>query len=117
VAQPIAAGCALGMRRQVFMVSLGGFDSHGFQLRDQPLPMWRPPVVCWWRREGGRIHGRMPVAALGTADEPGSGRLPPSTSVTQYAASPGGWMGLGQTDLTTVLPNLGSFGSGGLTLT
>lgn len=36
VARMISAGQALGMRRQVFMVSLSGFDTHSNQLRDQP---------------------------------------------------------------------------------
>ncbi|MES2716499.1 MAG: DUF1501 domain-containing protein [Pseudomonadota bacterium] len=36
VAQMIGAGQTLGMRRQVFMVQMGGFDSHNNQMRDQP---------------------------------------------------------------------------------
>jgi len=36
VLQLIAAQQQLGMRRQVFMVSMGGFDSHANQMRDQP---------------------------------------------------------------------------------
>lgn len=36
VLQMIAANQALGMRRQVFMVSMGGFDTHANQMRDQP---------------------------------------------------------------------------------
>jgi uncharacterized protein (DUF1501 family) len=59
--------------------------------------------------QGGHIHGSMPVTALGTADDLGAGRLLPSTAVTQYAASLGGWMGLGASDLAAALPNLGSF--------
>ena len=39
VARLIGAGQGLGMRRQVFMVSLGGFDSHANQMRDQPALM------------------------------------------------------------------------------
>lgn len=39
VAQMAGAGQALGMRRQIFMVSIGGFDSHANQMRDQPLLM------------------------------------------------------------------------------
>lgn len=36
VAQLVGAGPGLGMRRQVFMVSMGGFDTHANQMRDQP---------------------------------------------------------------------------------
>jgi uncharacterized protein (DUF1501 family) len=41
VAQLAGAGQALGMQRQVFMVSMGGFDSHANQMRDQPSQMAR----------------------------------------------------------------------------
>ena len=41
VAQLVGAGQALGMQRQVFMVSMGGFDSHVNQMRDQPSQMAR----------------------------------------------------------------------------
>ena len=36
VAQLVGAAPGLGMRRQVFMVSMGGFDTHANQMRDQP---------------------------------------------------------------------------------
>ncbi len=36
VAQLVGAGPGLGMRRQVFMVSMSGFDTHANQMRDQP---------------------------------------------------------------------------------
>jgi uncharacterized protein (DUF1501 family) len=39
VLQIIAANQALGMRRQVFMVQMGGFDTHANQMRDQPIQM------------------------------------------------------------------------------
>lgn len=41
VARLIAAGQGLGMRRQVFMVSVGGFDTHANQMRDHPGLMAR----------------------------------------------------------------------------
>jgi uncharacterized protein (DUF1501 family) len=37
VARMIAASSSLGVRRQVFMVSLGGFDTHSAQNENQPL--------------------------------------------------------------------------------
>ena len=160
VAQMAAAAPGLGMRRQVFMVNIGGFDSHANQLRDQPLLMARVAnSVSWffsaldglglasnvtlftasdfgrtlnsngqgcdhgWGSHhfvaggavrGRSIYGRFPTAALGSADDVGSGRLLPSTSVTEYAATLGRWMGLSNTDLLTVLPNLASFGSANL---
>jgi uncharacterized protein (DUF1501 family) len=39
VLQIIAANQALGMKRQVFMVQMGGFDTHANQMRDQPIQM------------------------------------------------------------------------------
>ena len=36
VARMVAAGPSLGLRRQVFFVSLGGFDTHNFQNATQP---------------------------------------------------------------------------------
>jgi len=39
VLQMIAANQTLGMRRQVFMVQMGGFDAHNNQMRDQPVQM------------------------------------------------------------------------------
>jgi uncharacterized protein (DUF1501 family) len=39
VLQMIAANQALGMKRQVFMVQMGGFDTHNNQMRDQPVHM------------------------------------------------------------------------------
>ncbi len=160
VAQLVAAAPRLGMRRQVFMVSMGGFDTHANQMRDQPLLMARVAQAVGWFMtalagqgmqnnvtlfsasdfgrtltgngqgsdhgwgahhfvvggavRGGQIYGQMPRAILGSNDEVGSGRLLPSTSVTELAATLGRWMGLTTTELTQVLPNLGNFGSAGL---
>lgn len=155
VAQLIAAGPGLGMRRQVFLVSIGGFDTHANQMRDQPLLMARVAHSVDWflgalqgvgmldstllfsasdfgrtltsngngsdhgwgshhfvaggAVRGANIVGSFPVTALGTSTEVGSGRLLPTTSVTEYAATLGRWMGLTNTELATVLPNLGNF--------
>ena len=155
VAQLAAAGVQMGMRRQVFMVAIGGFDSHANQMRAQPVQMARVAQSVNWflgalqgqgladkvtlfsasdfgrtltsngdgcdhgwgghhfiaggAVKGRAIYGRMPITTLGTADDAGAGRLLPSTSVTEYAAALGRWMGLSAGELATVLPNLGSF--------
>lgn len=155
VAQLIGAGQTLGMRRQVFMVTMGGFDTHANQMRDQPILMAKVAqsigyfmgalqamglqnnvtlftasdfgrtltsngdgsdhgwgshhLVAGGMVRGREIYGRIPITALGTADEVGSGRLLPSTGVTQLAATLGGWMGLTPTERAWVLPNLGAF--------
>jgi uncharacterized protein (DUF1501 family) len=155
VAQMIAAGSGLGMRRQVFMVSVGGFDTHANQMRDQPLLMARVAnSVDWFLTalqgaglldrttlftasdfgrtltsngqgsdhgwgshhfvaggavKGRQIYGNFPITALGTTTDVDNGRLLPTTSVTEYAATLGRWMGLSRSELGTVLPNLGNF--------
>jgi uncharacterized protein (DUF1501 family) len=157
VAQMIGAGQALGMRRQVFMVQIGGFDSHNFQMRDQPVLMARVAqsasyflsamnsmgmldrVMLFSASDFGRtltsngdgsdhgwgnhhfvagggvkgrnIYGQFPTTALGTSTDVGSGRLLPSTSVSEFAAVLGGWMGLSTAEQATVLPNLANFSS------
>lgn len=158
VARMIGAGQKLGMRRQVFMVSMSGFDSHTNQMRDQPSLMARVAhsvdyfmqaveglglarnvllftasdfgrtltsngegsdhgwgshhFVVGGTVKGRKILGKFPVTALGTEDEVGSGRLLPSTSVTQMAAELAGWMGLSPSEQRYVLPNLGNFAPG-----
>lgn len=155
VAQMIRAGQSLGMRRQVFMVSMSGFDTHANQMRDQPSLMARvalgidyflstmaslnmlDAVTLFTASDFGRtlvsngsgsdhgwgshhfvagggvigrnIYGQFPETALGTQDDVGSGRLLPSTSVSQYAGVMGRWMGLNQSELATVLPGLQNF--------
>jgi uncharacterized protein (DUF1501 family) len=160
VAQMIGAGPTLGMRRQVFMVSMGGFDTHANQMRDQPSQMARVALsvdyflsalttmglldnvvlfsasdfgrtllsngqgsdhgwgshhfVAGGQVRGRNLYGRFPSTALGSADDVGSGRLLPATSVTEYAASLGRWMGLSNADVASVLPNIGNFSQAGV---
>ena len=58
---------------------------------------------------GGRFYGTAPVVANNGPDDVGQGRLLPSTGVDQYAATLGKWFGISDTDLLTVLPNLGHY--------
>lgn len=70
---------------------------------------------------GGAVKGRAfygkapPVSITNTADAAdqwhvGQGRLLPSTSVDQYAATLAKWFGVANTELAGVLPNLSHFG-------
>jgi uncharacterized protein (DUF1501 family) len=157
VAQMIAAAPILGMKRQVFMVSMGGFDTHGNQLRVHPGLMgnvaqaisyftstvrsmglannvtlftasefgrtltsngtgsdhgWGSHhFVAGGAVRGGDIYGRFPITTLNGPDDVGSGRLLPSTSVAEYAATLARWMGVSASDLGTVLPGLSNFGA------
>ncbi len=154
VARMIGSAGALGARRQVFFVSLGGFDTH------DGLATVHPPLLTnvasamvafnaamvelgvsnkvtaftasdfgrtmtaddgsdhgWGSMHlmlggavnGGRLYGTAPVVANNGPDDVGQGRLLPSTSVDQYAATLASWFGLSDTELLSVLPNLGNF--------
>jgi uncharacterized protein (DUF1501 family) len=155
VARLIAVRERIGAKRQVFFVSLGGFDQHAFLNSAHPPLLTqlagalgafdtalgelnvRNQVTTFTASDFGRalssngdgsdhgwgshhfvlggavrgrdIHGRYPSLAAGDDADAGQGRLIPSTSVDQYAASLGRWMGLSDTQLVDVLPNLGQF--------
>jgi uncharacterized protein (DUF1501 family) len=160
VARMIAQRAVLGSKRQVFFVSLGGFDTHDNQLTVQPglhtqiadaLAYFQASIDSlavgnqvttftasdfgrtlnsngdgsdhgWGSHHfvmGGAVRGRnyygtFPIMGLNNADEVGSGRLLPTTSVDQYAATMARWFGVSDTNLPLVLPNIGNFGSSNL---
>ena len=59
--------------------------------------------------KGQRFYGTPPAIGNGTADDVGQGRLLPTTSVDQYAATLAQWFGVPAGELTTVLPNMGNY--------
>ena len=157
VARMIAASPALGTKRQVFFVSIGGFDNHDGMLTDHPVLMSRVGAALaafyaattelgvseqvttftasdfgrtltgnangsdhgWGSMHfvmggavnGGKYYGTAPVVANGGPDDVGQGRLLPTTSVEQMAATVGGWLGVSDTDLLAMLPNLTNYNS------
>jgi uncharacterized protein (DUF1501 family) len=59
---------------------------------------------------GGEIHGIMPDITPGGADDSDdAGRLIPTQSVDQYGATLAKWMGVADSDLNTIYPNLNKF--------
>lgn len=58
---------------------------------------------------GQRMYGRYPDLALGGPDDVGGGRLIPTLSSDQYAATIAKWFGILDADLDIVAPNLGNF--------
>jgi uncharacterized protein (DUF1501 family) len=62
----------------------------------------------------GGYYGQMPSLVLGGANDFGLGRMVPTTSCDQYAATLAGWFGLSASNLTTVFPNLANFSSSNL---
>jgi uncharacterized protein (DUF1501 family) len=155
VARMIASRNVLGTKRQVFYVTLGGFDTHDNQLDDQPeLHTYLARAMQYFADamqtlgvsnqvttftasdfgrtlssngdgsdhgwgshhfimggavKGGEYYGTFPRMGMGNDDEVGSGRLIPTTSVDQYAATLASWFGVGNSDMRLVLPNIGNF--------
>ena len=58
---------------------------------------------------GARMVGQMPLPVLGHDQDSGNGRLIPTTSVDQFAATLGAWFGLDNGELDTALPGLSNF--------
>ncbi len=58
---------------------------------------------------GARIVGDFPEPAIGHEYDTGNGRLIPTTSVDQFAATLGGWFGLNNSELNDALPGLSNF--------
>ncbi|MES2949369.1 MAG: DUF1501 domain-containing protein [Pseudomonadota bacterium] len=163
VARLIGARNALGAKRQVFMVSLGGFDLHDNLISQQPVLLGRVSAAMtafynatvelgladkvtaftasdfgrtltsngdgsdhgWGSHHlmvGGAVRGAAfygtapPVSVTNTAAAQdqwhvGQGRLLPTTSVDQYAATLARWFGVADSELAGILPNLRHFGT------
>ncbi|HET7773735.1 MAG TPA: DUF1501 domain-containing protein [Burkholderiaceae bacterium] len=160
VARIIGGRTALGTRRQVFFVGIGGFDTHDFQRNNHAdlmarighalkyfddtlaampgLGDIRNQVTVFSSSEFGRtytsngdgtdhgwgashfvtggavngrdLYGRFPTIGLTAPDSAsGSGAWIPVHSVDQYGATLGRWMGLSETQLDDIFPNLRNF--------
>lgn len=155
VARLIAARRALGASRQVFFVSLGGFDNHDYLVDQHPglltsvanaVSSFHAATVelgvanavttftasdfgrtltsngdgsdhGWGSHhfvvggavQGGRYFGSLPAVAVNGPDDVGQGRLLPTTSVDQVAATLAAWMGVSPSELPLVVPNIGNF--------
>lgn len=155
VAQLVAAQESLGLKRQIFYVSMGGFDVHDNQNRDQPeLFAQLADAMSYFQSkldflgqsqnvttftasdfgrsllsngdgtdhgwgnhlmamggavQGGRIFGTLPTLDINGPDAVHRGRLLPTLSASQYAATLLEWIGLQPHQLEDVLPTLGNF--------
>jgi uncharacterized protein (DUF1501 family) len=158
VARMISVADALTAKRQVFFVSLGGFDTHDGLLSTHPgllttvanaLSAFQAALrelnvearvttftgsdfgrtlagnndgsdhgwgsmhlVQGGAVRGQRFYGTAPVIGNNAADDVGQGRLLPSTSVDQLAATLGRWFGVSDSDLLSLLPNLRNWSAG-----
>ena len=155
VARMISTAKSLGEKRQVFFVSLGGFDNHDGLVTDHPVLMktvadalaafYNATIELGVSKQvtsftasdfgrtlsgnndgsdhgwgsmhfmlggavnGQRYYGTAPLVASNGDDDVGQGRLLPTTSVDQYAATLGKWLGISDSNLLELLPNLKNF--------
>ena len=58
---------------------------------------------------GREIYGTYPRLEISGPDDVGGGRIIPTTSADQYAATLSKWFGIPDTDLATVAPNIDNF--------
>ena len=58
---------------------------------------------------GQRFVGTLPQVSVNGPDDVGQGRLLPTTAVDQLAATLASWMGVSDTDLPLVAPNIGNY--------
>jgi uncharacterized protein (DUF1501 family) len=63
---------------------------------------------------GRAFHGAMPSLEIGGPDDIGGGRIVPTQSVDQYAATLARWFGLDEAAIDRVAPGLGAFPARGL---
>ncbi len=61
--------------------------------------------------QGQNMYGQYPVVGVNQANDVGAGRLIPTTAVEQYAGTLASWFGLSDSQIRTVFPNFGNFGS------
>ena len=157
VARIIAARTTLNTARQVFFVSLGGFDHHDNLLVQHADRMtqvnaavnafyaWltqlgvQDQVTLFTASDFGRtltsnsdgsdhgwgshhfviggsvlgkeVYGSFIPTTFGTAVDVGQGNMIPGIAVDQYAATFARWLGVSDTDVPTILPNVGNFGT------
>ena len=161
VAQTIFLREHLGMQRQVFMVELGGFDTHAGQIDKQPLLLaelsraitsfqlalrslslikqvttftasdfgrtltsngngtdhgWGSHQLVVGGAVQGGLYGQWPTMLRGGVDDYRSGRLLPTTSLTQINASLAAWFGASDDEVKALFPNLSYFPAGALPL-
>jgi uncharacterized protein (DUF1501 family) len=162
VARGIAAGPGLGLRRQIFFVSLSGWDTHNLQNLNHPALLARLAHAmayfdsvlgsvggadirdrvtaftmsdfsrtfttngdgtdhAWGGHQfimggavrGSNVFGQYPTLGVdqGSFVNPDSARniTIPTTSVDQYAATLGRWLGVSEGELDAIFPNLRTF--------
>lgn len=155
VAKIISMRQSLGLSRQIFFVSVGGFDQHDDLLADQPGLLGNVStsiksffdaldeigmgtnvtlfthsdfgrtltsngdgsdhawggvqLIAGGAVRGGRMYGNYPLLETGGPADVGGGRIIPTTSSDQYAATLAQWFGVDEQNLAKVAPNVDNF--------
>ena len=155
VARLISVREQLQMKRQIFFVATGGFDSHDDQIQNQPGLLNNvsesinafynatielgvsSEVTTFTQSDFGRtltsngdgtdhgwggvqmivgdsvlgrnIYGVYPRLEIDGPDDVRGGRMIPTTSADQYAATLAKWIGIPGADLVQVAPNINNF--------
>lgn len=76
--------------------------------------MARPQKFWDFLVANGYAASTNPTLANGGPDDIGQGRLIPTLSVDQYAATLASWFGVSNSDLATVVPNIGNYAGSAL---
>jgi uncharacterized protein (DUF1501 family) len=58
---------------------------------------------------GRSIYGTMPILEIGGVDDATGGRIIPTTSADQYAATLARWFGISESNLAQIAPSIGNF--------
>jgi uncharacterized protein (DUF1501 family) len=68
-------------------------------------------IVVGGAVQGQDMYGQYPIVGVNQTNDVGAGRLIPTTSVDQYAATLARWFGLSDGQVRQVFPNFANFGS------
>lgn len=106
----------IGMRNNVTLFTASEFGRSFIPNGDGTDHGWGShQIVMGGAVNGGKIHGRLPVIGVDNPDTAWArGPLLPRIAASQYAATLGRWMGIGDGDLSDILPSLSRFGSSDL---
>jgi uncharacterized protein (DUF1501 family) len=102
---------ALGVQDQVTLFTLSDFG-RTLRVNDGGSDhAWgNHQLIIGGAVRGGATYGTFPSLALGGPDDTDAdGRWIPTTAVDQYAATLAKWLGVADTDIPAVVPNIGRF--------
>ena len=110
VAAFYAATAELGVAEQVTTFTQSDFGRTLTSNGDGTDHAWGGnQLVVGGSVQGGDLYGRYPLLEIGGDEDVGGGRIIPSTSADQYAATLARWFGIPDADLDIVAPHIGNF--------